>query len=358
MCKVYNQVGSLTAIKSHLYRHKVTEYKSINELINFQKNYSFTRQRIISNHQFLIEKEKNTLSDKLIQLDVSIKAKRSALEKQLLSKLETLKNDLDNIPSGHPNIIHSLINRVNKTGLKLRIQNNKLFFNFKIAFSVRHLRKDYAKANNQHQYIVSYFEDAVMKSSLPHIIELDRKKRIIDEINNSIYGALGEQKVVKELEKLPDDYILINDFACMFQRAIYNRQENDYIKSIQIDHILVSPAGVFLIETKNWSQRSVDDPNLFSPIQQIKRTNFVLYKILNRKISTWGSVFKRHYWGDRKISVKNLIVFIDHKPTEEFQYVKIVTLNELLRYVSYFKPCFSMQETQSIADYLLNFMGK
>jgi hypothetical protein len=285
MCKVYNPIGSLTVIKSHLYNHNVHEYKSLNDLIGFQKNYSFTRQQIISDHQLLIEKEKNTLNETIIQLAHAIEEKRSAVEKQLLSKLETLENGLYLISSGHYNIIHSLVNRVIKIGLKLRIRSNKLFFNFKIALSVRHLTKDYNKANNRHQCIVSYFEDAVIKSSLPHLNELDRKKRIIDEINSSIYGAFGEQKVVNELEKLPDDHILINDFTCMFKRAIYNRRENDYIKSIQIDHILVSPSGVFLIETKNWSQRSLDNPDFYSPVQQVKRTSFVLYKILNGQIS-------------------------------------------------------------------------
>lgn len=53
-----------------------------------------------------------------------------------------------------------------------------------------------------------------------------------------------------------------------------------------------------------------------------------------------------------------MIVFIGHKPTEEFQYVKILNLSGLLNYVDYFNTCFSVEETQNIADYLLNFMGK
>ncbi|MFX7621219.1 hypothetical protein ABTJ52_23125, partial [Acinetobacter baumannii] len=68
--------------------------------------------------------------------------------------------------------------------------------------------------------------------------ELERKKTLIDEINTSIYGAFGEQKVVKELKQLSDEYFLINDFNLFFPTPIYNRNENDYIKSIQIDHIL------------------------------------------------------------------------------------------------------------------------
>jgi hypothetical protein len=193
-----------------------------------------------------------------------------------------------------------------------------------------------------------------MKSSSPQLQQLDRKKRIIDELNNSIYGALGEEKVVKELEKLSDEYILINNFACEFHPPIYRRQENDYIKSIQIDHVLVSPSGIFIIETKNWSRLSVNNTSLYSPVQQIKRTNFALYKMLKGEISNDRLALNKHHWGDRKIPIRNLIVLINHKPIEEFEHVKILTLNNLLGYVNYFKPSFRIGETQMITSYLLN----
>jgi hypothetical protein len=358
MCKVYNPIGSLTTIKSHLHEHNVNEYKSLNDLINFQKNYSAARQQIISNHKLLVEQEKNALNYEIVQLEHSIKTKKSEVEQQLLLELEKLNQQLDNLSSAHSNIIQTLINYVKKTVLKLKVRNNKLTFDFKIAHSLKYITENYNIKSNRHQYIVSCLEDAVMESGLPQLQELDRKKRIIDQINSSIYGALGEQKVVSELEKLPDDYVLINDFTCRFNPPIYNRQENDYIKSIQIDHILVSPSGIFLIETKNWSQRSLNDTSLHSPVRQIKRTNFALYKILNGEIPIAKLILNNHHWGDRKIPIRNLIVLINHKPIEEFQYVKILTLNDLLSYVNYFKPCLSTKETQMIANYLLTFIGK
>lgn len=45
---------------------------------------------------------------------------------------------------------------------------------------------------------------------------------------------------------------------------------------------------------------------------------------------------------------------INTKPKEEFQYVKVLTLNELLGYINYFKPIFSINETQRITDFLLS----
>lgn len=93
---------------------------------------------------------------------------------------------------------------------------------------------------------------------------------------------------------------------------------------------------------------------MYSPVQQIKRTNFALYIMLNGEISNAKLTLNKHHWGDRKIPIRNLIVFINHKPMEEFQYVKILSLNDLLNYVNYFKPCFSTNETQMIANHLLN----
>ena len=61
--------------------------------------------------------------------------------------------------------------------------------------------------------------------------------------------------------------------------------------------------------------------------------------------------------GDRKIPLRNLIVLTNLKPKEEFQYVKILTVNEILGYVNYFKPTFSSKETQEIAYYLRNLIN-
>ena len=160
------------------------------------------------------------------------------------------------------------------------------------------------------------------------------------------------------MENLSDENVLINDFALSFHPAIYNRQENDYIKSIQIDHILVSPSGIFLIETKNWSEESLNNLSLRSPVEQIKRTNFALFKILSEEITNHTNLnLYQHHWGDKKIPIRNLIVLTNLKPKEEFQYVKILTVNEILGYVNYFNPIFSSKETQEIAYYLRNLIN-
>lgn len=55
-------------------------------------------------------------------------------------------------------------------------------------------------------------------------------------------GWRGEQKICSILEKLPDEYFLWNDIVL---------QRNGY--SVQIDHVVISPYGIFVIETKNYT---------------------------------------------------------------------------------------------------------
>jgi hypothetical protein len=355
MCKVHNSVGCLTTVKTHLRRHKINDFNSINEVIVFQKSFSTLKQQIISSHEQLIENEKIALYTEISQLDNAIKADKTHFENSFRSEIEELTLKLNSLStSTSSNFIQKLFNFIKRSSLKKKLQSLELNLDSKVSYAVSNLVDQYRYKTNRHQFITSHFRDAVNESCLTEINKLEHKRSVIDEVNNSIYGAIGEHKVVKELENLSDDNILINDFYLSFHPPIYNRQENDYIKSIQIDHLLITPSGIFLIETKNWSEKSLASLDLRSPVQQIKRTNFALFKILTGDISSDRVRLKQHHWGDRKIPVKNLIVLTNSKPKEEFQHVKVLTVNELLGYIKYFKPMFTNAETEAIASYLLN----
>jgi hypothetical protein len=346
MCKTYNKIGSLSALKLHLFNSNIHDFKSLNEVMDFQNSYTIQRQQIISQHESLIEQEKSQLHLDLLQLSTTIEAQKSQSEKELNDEIEKLKQQTNYVSKNH---FQRLINYLRKWYYVRKIKNIERDFDFKVKESFSTLTDIQQDKNNRYQFIFSQFDDAVKQSCQYYLLELERKKLKIDELNSYIYGALGEQKVVKVLESLSDEYYLINDFVMTFSKPIYNKQENDYIKSIQIDHVLVAPSGIFLIETKNWSVGSLENLNLHSPVQQIKRTSFVLFRLLNN-----GNLhLDSHHWGEQKISIKNLIVFTRTKPKEEFPYVKILTLKELIAYINYFKPIFSNNETQRIADYLL-----
>ncbi|MEC5165454.1 hypothetical protein RCH18_001182 [Flavobacterium sp. PL11] len=355
MCKVYNTIGSLTAVKSYLHQHKINQFKSLKEVINFQKNYTNSRQKLFLDHTLLINQERLILNDEISVLKISIANRKSEVEQKLKLDLEQLKRKVEEIPRDNTNYFNITYNYFKKIHFLIKLQVNEKFLSYNVHNSVKNAVNNLKRKSTRYQYIESNFNDAVTSSCLLEIEEHDRIKKVIDEINPFIAGALGEHKVVKELKKLSDDFILINDFQCSFKPAIYDRKQKKYLKSVQIDHILVAPSGVFLIETKNWSQKSLANLSLRSPVEQIKRANFALFSILSGNLSKNKLKLNKHHWGERKIPIRNLIVLINHKPLEEFQAVKITTLKELLNYVSFFSPCFSIEETKMIADYLRNY---
>lgn len=354
MCRTYNTIGSLTTLKSHLENSNIHDFKSLKEVMDFQSSYTAIRQQLISHHENLIEQEKNMLNFDLQQLEVAIQSQKQQTERRLIDDINKLKQELSiSTNNASINFFQKVIKYLRHRKYKRQIKHKEHNFDIEVKMAIGELVGNYQFKSNRYQFIASNVNEAVRQSVQHALSELERKKAKIDELNSFIYGALGEQKVVKVLEALSDEYFLINDFAISFSPAIYNRQENDYIKSVQIDHILVAPSGVFLIETKNWSEKSLESLSLRSPVQQIKRTNFVLFKLLNSGIGIYQLYLDRHHWGEKKIAIRNLIVLTNTKPKEEFQHVKILTLNELLNYVNYFKPIFSNAETQRIAEFLI-----
>lgn len=353
MCKIYNTIGSLTTIKTHLRENNIVDFTSVKQLIAFQLNFTVQRQKINSAHELLIEQERNALFQDIEQLSAFIDSEKIAIENMIREEIEILHQKHSNLSiSNSKNFFHRLDLYFRKLSLKKKIGKKERSMEFVIEYKLRDSTKELNRKTNRYQYIISNFRDAVNESSWNQISELERKKRIVDELNSSIYGALGEQKVVKKIETLSDENYLLNDFYYTFRSPLYNKREKAYIKTIQIDHILVSPSGVFLIETKNWSERSLNNIDLWSPVEQIKRNSFALFRLLaNANLNLY-----KHRWGERKIPIRNLIVFTNQKPKMEFEHVKVLTLNELPGYINYFKPVFSDNETNEIANYLLYLM--
>lgn len=64
------------------------------------------------------------------------------------------------------------------------------------------------------------------------------------EIADWNVGGEGERRTIAELSKLGPTWVILND------RAIRGREEN-------IDHIVIGPGGVVVVDSKLWSQHAV-----------------------------------------------------------------------------------------------------
>jgi hypothetical protein len=359
MCHVFNTIGSLTSIKKILEDNGIHDFKSIKELTRFQDEYELLREHIIHTHSIRIKEEKSTLEQELHDLALLIETERKICADNLTKVIHELKQELAELKTNdNVNWFTKVKWYVKSRELKLKIKSKENGYVSTLAKSTERIEIEKKQKAERLSFIISNNDKAVQMSCSDDLKLLDRKKKIIDSLNTLILGAYGEQKVVKQLEHLSDDYYLINDFSIQLVPAVYRNKENDYIKSIQVDHILVGPNGIFNIETKNWSDKTIEDSSLRSPIDQILRSSYILFRLLNNNAGSLLFRNKGHHWGISKITVKNLIVMTNNKPKIDFQYVKVLTLDELIGYINYYKPSLSSDDTKAIAEFLININEK
>lgn len=159
---------------------------------------------------------------------------------------------------------------------------------------------------------------------------------------SGIYGQPGEEKVSSFLaENLPDGYVILNSPRLYYHGATFD-----------IDHVVIGPNGVFVIETKNM-QGTIQGGIMGNWVQERNRTGkFRKVKIGNpaNQVNQYGKVVKSHlgsrlaYETGRKINFKiyPIVVFVhedidltkmDFDKPGYVGRVKILRLSELVKYI-------------------------
>jgi hypothetical protein len=153
--------------------------------------------------------------------------------------------------------------------------------------------------------------------------ECDNITRSFEFLKNNesfLIGADGEEYVIRNLSELPDAYHVINDVNLHFRKAIRWREENEYIKNCQIDHLVVGPTGLFLVETKNWKSSDI-----------IKKSDKLTHQVRRSSLALW--YYLKDYYRDPKI--RNVIVSINSTPTylKPDKYIDLVAPSQLCTYI-------------------------
>jgi hypothetical protein len=353
MTIVYGQIESLKRIKKTLHQKGITRFNSIGEINDFKRNFEFEKQNIYNQIEIKLEKEITDLQNEGVKLQEKLENFKVENINKLNDRIYKLNSKYERIKLKNPkykvlriwNLLLITIIKYAKNNLDKNFDKTIQKITYKVELEVN---KNFEKINKR----TVNKEKIFLERSLPEIRELTNIKEIINDLDPLIAGAIGENLVEKELKKLSDKNILFNDFSVKFKTPIYNRKENEKIFSIQIDHILITNSGIFILETKNWSKKSIESLDLRSPIEQIKRTSYALFVILNGDSKQEGVSLKKHHWGNKQIPIRNIIVMINQKPKEKFKFVQVKTLNELNRYVNYFEPIFDDSEVNRISEFL------
>jgi hypothetical protein len=359
MSIIINPIGSFSFLKEKLQQNNIHDFASIQEVMDFLNTYSQTRRKILLEHEKLISEERAFLEQKIIQLDNEVTSWRAEAEGILNFELDAFKAKLEKNSSDTSDpLFFRLIQWINQWWYNRKISIKNQSYESTVEAAIKPIADLRREAFDRIQFITIRFDQAVEQSALPIIGEMDWKKRVLDEYSSFVYGAIGEQKVLDELEKLPDSFYVINDFSVSFRPGIFNHREKDLIQSIQVDHLLIGPAGVFILETKNWSRQSISGSALRSPVEQIRRFNYAIFRLtrrsqLTRKIKRrWYSLRKR------KVPILNVVVMTNSNPFSDAQYVRMLTLDQLIGYIRSFDPVFTGKETRKIAKYFIELSNK
>lgn len=351
MVQIHGQVESWKRLQRELKSRGIQRFNAINEINDFLNNFRDQNETIIRNHRENLKNEIRDLNQRIKRNleEIEITQRKTLIEIEV--RIDTAKINIHNLSAKeNKNIIHKILNnyRLKKQKKLLDyLSSNTLLI---ISKATESIKKKIGKDEKQLEYLNENSEQIIHERSRPEIQKLKNVKVTLEKLNLLIAGAVGESMVVKELEKLPDDFILINDYALKFKKPLYKKNTREKISSIQIDHLLISKSGIYILETKNWSKKSIESPDLRSPVEQVNRTNYALFVVLNKV----NLKLKKHHWGKRKIPVKSIIVMINEKPREDYKYVRVKSLKELIGYISYFEPVFTEKEVERIVKYLFS----
>lgn len=158
-------------------------------------------------------------------------------------------------------------------------------------------------------------------------------------------GAKGELKVLDRLSELSDDYHVLCGLNIELNYWVtYNGKKN--LRSAQMDFVVVSRKGVFLIEAKNWSTRYYDRREGLSPHEQADRAARVLW------------IFLKSWRSNPRVKAVLLSIQGNMKYDPKYKYVFVSDLREINHFIEKGKEELSEKDVKNIVDKLKHFVTK
>lgn len=158
-------------------------------------------------------------------------------------------------------------------------------------------------------------------------------------ISPDLAGAIAELELIEKLRTLPDNYYVVSDVKLEAKKAIHF--DNEWLESAQIDHVVISPSGMFVIEVKNWSRKFIQEGNYFDPYQQVKRASYLCYKLIGERYN---------------LKTRSIIAhkgFVPEKPSDS--HAKVLAIGEVKGYILWFKDSSANdQVVENVANWLAN----
>jgi len=166
--------------------------------------------------------------------------------------------------------------------------------------------------------------------------EIESLKKIM--FSKEWKGAITELEVIESLRYLPNTFYVLNDVHLRISPPIYVQKKA--VLSAQIDHLVITPAGIFVIETKHWSKQFVESGDFFDPYEQVTRASYLCYKLLELNFN-------------KDVKTRSIVAYQGYLPKKkENDYIKVLKIQEVSKYILWFKSAiFSDNEMLKIGNF-------
>lgn len=143
--------------------------------------------------------------------------------------------------------------------------------------------------------------------------------------NSFLIGAKGEEHIISVLSQLPDEFHILNDVNLHFFDSIYWRERRERIRNCQIDHLVIGPTGLFLLETKNWKRSDIIMKS-GDLKRQVRRANYAL----------WYSLKDHYGFYEKSPKIRNVVVSL-HGSEPDMRidkYIDVISPHQLCGYIT------------------------
>jgi len=256
-----------------------------------------------------LEKELQRLLDEKEKINEAYQAVLSSNKKKIFARLKKLSTEIEELQKPAPlnkKIRHIYQIRQLKQKRKLLKQQAKAYFK-KLE---RKRDAELKKAEEKYQKNKAVFSSKIKKTK--------RKIHLLQDILTSpeYLGAIAEIRLIELLRSLPEDYYVLNNVNLSLDKAM--RFDDKWRKTAQIDTMVISQSGIFVIEVKNWSKDFVDSHSYHNPFDQVKWAAYLCHK-------------------ETRVKTRSILAHTGHIPRKPSDtYTKLKQLNEVKGYILYF----------------------
>jgi len=285
--------------------------------------------------------------------NTKLDAERKNFNDELPNRINEEKGKLENIKTEKARIIETSENKVKSIKNQLdKNKKEKKYFavaaDFAKILAQKYISKPIKVIKNQveeknQENVLFQWENNPEDFFNEQQAELLKKIATLKGIKTDSYysGAYGEIVALKQLSKLSDNYHIL--CGVNIELKNWHSHHGSKIKTAQIDFLVISNKGIFIIEVKNWSDNY--NGHHMSPHEQLERTNRVLYIFLKEELGDSVPIKGRLY--NLLLPIKNNMRY-----DQDYKYIFVYSLDKINNFIDSKQSVLHDYEVEEIVDCL------